>query len=171
MDSIAIYDRYLPFKSFSKIRDYITSPKIKWRFNEHKVSPLESTDSFQFVHTFYRVLLPKGKQPGVSDDLVYLTPLLKQLNPSLVLKIKANITPRTPEPDKTDFHTDFELKMGHKTAIYYINDNNGYTEFESGEIVKSVANRLVVFDGSQVHRGVSCTDKKIRIVLNLNYFP
>jgi hypothetical protein len=51
----------------------------------------------------------------------------------------------------------------------YINDNNGYTEFDTGEKVKSVQNRVVIFKNGLLHQGVSCTDVAKRLVLNINY--
>ena len=56
------------------------------------------------------------------------------------------------------------------TGIYYVNGNDGYTEFETGDKVKSVANRFVKFPSDIKHRGVSQVDTKVRCVLNLNYF-
>lgn len=166
-----IIDDYLNQSHFWKLRNYLMSPSARWQYNNHKVVKTEPTDSFQFVHTFYRILQPRVRKKAIHNDLTYIEPLLKKLNPTLLLKAKANITPRTPEPDKTLLHTDFGEKMKHKTAIYYVNTNNGYTEFESGQIVESVENRIVIFDADQYHRGVSCTDEKVRVVLNLNFFP
>ena len=50
-----------------------------------------------------------------------------------------------------------------------MNTNNGYTEFEKGDIVESVENRMVIFDSNLKHQTVTCTDEKIRIVINFNY--
>lgn len=58
-----------------------------------------------------------------------------------------------------------------KTAIFYINTNNGYTKFNiKKKIVKSKANRLVKFPAKIKHTGTTCTDKDERIVLNINYY-
>ena len=54
--------------------------------------------------------------------------------------------------------------------IFYLNTNNGYTEFENGEIVKCEENTLVTFDSQIKHRAVSQTDTKQRVVVNINYF-
>ena len=51
-----------------------------------------------------------------------------------------------------------------------MNTNDGYTEFEDGTKVESVANRLVTFPANLKHTGTSCTDEKTRIVINFNYF-
>ena len=56
-----------------------------------------------------------------------------------------------------------------RRGILYLNDNNGYTRFEDGSRVDSVANRLVVFDARRRHTGASCTDAPWRLVLNLNW--
>ena len=53
--------------------------------------------------------------------------------------------------------------------IANINTNNGYTEFENGEKVKSVANRLVMFPSNFEHRGVTQTDEQTRIMINFNF--
>jgi hypothetical protein len=55
------------------------------------------------------------------------------------------------------------------TAIYYLNGNNGYTEFEDGTKIETVSNRIVIFDGLKKHRGVSQTDTTFRYVINLNF--
>ena len=49
-----------------------------------------------------------------------------------------------------------------------MNTNDGYTEFENGHRVESVANRVVIFDSNIKHTGVSCTDEKRRVVINFN---
>ena len=65
-------------------------------------------------------------------------------------------------------HIDY--KFPHKTAVFYVNTNNGYTEFEDGTKVESVENRIVFFDGSIPHNSSTCTDQKIRSVISVNYF-
>ena len=56
------------------------------------------------------------------------------------------------------------------TSIFYVNTNNGYTKFEDGTKVESVANRMVTFPTNMKHTGTSCTDEKMRIVINFTYF-
>ena len=55
------------------------------------------------------------------------------------------------------------------TAVFYINTNNGYTEFEDGTRSESIANRMVTFPANLKHRGTTCSDEKTRIVINFNY--
>ena len=51
-----------------------------------------------------------------------------------------------------------------------MNTNNGYTKFEDGTKIESVANRMVSFPTNTQHKGTSCTDQKTRVVINFNYF-
>ena len=50
-----------------------------------------------------------------------------------------------------------------------MNTNNGYTKFETGEKVESVANRLVTFPNNMMHTGTTCTDEQYRCVMNIDY--
>ena len=93
----------------------------------------------------------------------------------MILKIRAKLLTRTPEIEESDFHTDImgptEEKISQMTtAIYYVNANNGYTEFEDGTKVESVENRIVIFPSNIKHRGTSCTNEQTRMVINFNYF-
>ena len=57
-----------------------------------------------------------------------------------------------------------------KTAVFYINTNDGYTEFESGVRVSSVANRVCIFDSNLEHRGTTHSEGgHQRVVVNFNY--
>ena len=50
-----------------------------------------------------------------------------------------------------------------------MNTNNGYTRFEDGTKVESVANRMVTFPNQMMHTGTTTTDSEYRLVINLNY--
>ena len=55
-------------------------------------------------------------------------------------------------------------------SILYMNTNNGYTKFESGEKVESVENRLVTFPNSLRHAGsTNNCDAMYRCVMNINW--
>ena len=129
----------------------------------------EDVDKFQFVHVFYTNSRP------IDDSIQILTPILKILKPIALWRIKAHLLTRTSKIVENEFHRDQSGVLEEKlkqwtTSIFYVNTNNGYTEFEDGTKVESVANRLVSFSGDIKHRGTSCTDEKIRVVINFNYF-
>ena len=69
------------------------------------------------------------------------------------------------------FHTDFTtLPVPFTTVVFYLNTNNGYTLFEDGTKVDSVANRMVMFNGNTKHTSASHTEgDRFRFVLNINF--
>ena len=90
-------------------------------------------------------------------------------------KIKANLLTRTPNIIENSFHVDETGRPEKKlkqltTSIFYVNTNNGYTKFEDGTKVESIANRMVTFPTNMKHTGTSCTDERTRVVINFNYF-
>jgi hypothetical protein len=96
-----------------------------------------------------------------------LKPIINLLNPLALIRVKANLLTKTNEIIKHGFHVDQDFKC--TTAIFYVNTNNGYTEFESGEKVYSEENKLVIFDTFLKHSGTTCTDTNERIVINFNF--
>ena len=175
-----IIDNFLPDSAFKYLQSIFLSWKIPWEFQSDITGKETGIDQYQFVNLFYHTRVPyllslstKDLKTVNSDNinLRVLEPLIKTLNPYLLLRVKANLRPRTHEPIQSKWHTDLEAidYSGYKTAIYYLNTNNGYTLFKDGTKVESIGNRVVMFDGNKEHCGVSCTDQQIRVVLNLNY--
>ena len=98
--------------------------------------------------------------------------LYLRLGVNKLWRCKMNLTLRTREPSVFyPFHTDFTtLPLPFTTVVFYLNTNNGYTLFEDGTKVDSVANRMVVFDGTTKHTGSTHTDgDRFRFVLNINF--
>ena len=50
-----------------------------------------------------------------------------------------------------------------------MNTNDGFTDFETGERVESVKNRLLLFDGSVPHSSSTPTNTKERLLLSVTY--
>tara|TARA_B100000287_G_C20443610_1_gene706608 strand:- start:80 stop:685 length:606 start_codon:yes stop_codon:yes gene_type:complete len=125
-------------------------------------------DNFQFVHSFYKSLSMEKKDNGKYNNLLNL--FLFKILPFALVRIKANLVPRTPKIKKHALHVDYPfLQPNLQTGIYYVNDNNGYTEFEDGTKVDSVKGRFIVFPTSMKHTGTTCTNKVYRCVINFNF--
>ena len=135
------------------------SPDFLWQFGNGVNTPDDGY--FQFCHVFYAQFEPR------SQFFYNLMPIINQLEPISIVRIKANLNMRTPERQEYDLHTDVDDCI---TAIYYVNSNDGYTRFEDGTKVDSIANRMVVFNSNTLHAGCSPTDTLRRCVINLNYF-
>ena len=85
-----------------------------------------------------------------------------------LVRIKANLNPVSDKLIQYDKHKDQE-HFSCKGAIYYVNNNNGYTMFDN-EKVESKENRIVFFNTETPHSGTNSTDCKNRMVINFNYF-
>ena len=168
---IKVRDGLLDPHEFTAVRDSLISEEslMPWYFSEGiDYGPEEK--NFMFFHVFY-----ESNQP-TSDRYQSVIPVCRKLstNNLSLHQIKANIYTRTSTIEKHRFHSDFEPEneaaRHWMVGIFYLNSNDGYTEFENGEIVESKANRLVVFPGYLSHRGTTCTDQKIRAVINFRYY-
>ena len=51
-----------------------------------------------------------------------------------ILRVKLNATSCRNAPEQ-EWHTDWQISTPSKTCVIYLNDNDGYTEFETGEKV------------------------------------
>ena len=165
-----VNDNFLTEQDFGTIRDTITAGDFQWTFSQYVDSSNEEPTPGQFVHTVYFGNVP------CSPFYNSLVPIIEhKLGISALYRIKLNLQPRLPEPFKYSFHSDlshdFEKDVASHwtTAIFYINTNNGYTEFENGEKVESVANRVVMFPSNFKHRGITQTDEQTRILINFNF--
>ena len=166
-----IEDNFLDQKEFDKLQNFIMGEgdNFAWYCQKTIDSSNEDVDKFQFTHMFYFNYAP------ASPFIEKLTPIIKKIVPLTLSKIKANLLTRTPNIIENTFHVDGidlpEEKLKQlTTSIFYVNTNNGYTKFEDGTKVESIANRFVSFPANMKHTGTSCTDEKIRVVINFNYF-
>ena len=170
--SIEIIDNFLPEELHTIIKNTMMGSDFPWFLLKYKVgeglieeTPLEdSRIDFQFTHSFYKNFSPQSHMFNL------LVPLLDKLKPSALIRVKGNLTVYSEKNLDYHYHIDTEEHVQCKTAIYYVNSNNGFTEFDDGTIVESVENRVLIFNSKLFHTGTTCTNKKRRIVVNLNYF-
>ena len=159
-----IIDNFLNQEKFNPIADLIVN-NFQWKYDNF-VDYADDKDKFQFTHSFYKDF------EIVSPFHETLKPIWDRIRPREIYRVKANLLTRTPQIVENRFHTDNPEISGvipYTTSIFYLNTNNGYTEFEDGTKVESVANRFVSFPMDMKHRGTSCTDVKTRVVINFNY--
>jgi hypothetical protein len=166
MSEIQVIDNFLGTVEFNKIQTLmLRNGSVSWSYNPFVNSEKDPEHYFQFTHTFYADALPQSKHWTELYDV------LKKLKIFSLIRIKANLLTKSAEIVEHGYHVDFEPPHSiFKTAVFYINTNNGYTKFEDGTKVESVANRMVVFDGNLKHTGTTCTDSNVRVVVNFNYY-
>ena len=154
-----LIDNFLEPKDLKTIQDLFLGNKIAWNCLDGAVSPNDG--NYQFVHVLYTQYSP------CSPFFDALGPIWQKLQPCSIVRSKANLNMKTIEHVEIEYHTDVDNCI---TAIYYVNTNNGYTEFQNGMKVDSIENRIVIFDSNEKHRAVTTTDTARRVVINFNYF-
>ena len=164
---IKITDNFLPYEEFMEYTSNIAN--IPWYFSQvlppnELHSDVDERDNFMLVHGFYRYNKIESKLYPQ-----FIERLLPYMEVRSLYRVKMNLNPRSVKIIKHGFHTDNEFE-DNITSIFYVNSNNGYTEFEDGTKCESISNRLVTFPSTIKHTGTTCTDQPFRITLNLNYF-
>ena len=186
---IEIIDNYLSEEGFREIESVLLSPNLRWiygsstslteDYSKTEIKPdgsydyestlssakYEDLDDIQFVCPFY------DSHQWIENPKI-IAPLIERVGEVSWIRIKANLLPHASKifakGGDTGWHQDNPF-VGSTTSIFYVNTNNGFTEFEDGTKVNSVANRIAIFPADMMHRGTSCTDSPVRIVVNLNY--
>ena len=157
-----IIDNFLDPYNFKSIRKTMLNIGFPWHTSVGgSVSGMKNNEGIYFTHLFYY-------ETDSSLFLELLQPLLQKIpyDVNRLRRIKGNLYPSTQRKIFHSWHTDY--KESHQGCIFYINTNNGYTIFKNKK-VKSVENRLLLFDPSVLHRSTTCTDASSRININFNY--
>lgn len=164
-----VEDNFLDQEELNQLQSFFMSDQIAWRYND-SAGLYDSDNEFQFEHLFYINNSPS------STKIEKLNSLLIKIDTISIWRIKANLLTRTPDVIEKSFHVDIgQLTSEEKlqqwtTSIFYVNTNDGYTEFEDGTKIHSVENRMITFPANLKHRGTSCTDAKVRVIINFDYF-
>lgn len=164
-EKIKIIDNYLPETTMLQLENFILSSNFPYYYTENIAGEdFKKTNTFMFFHN----LILEGEE---CSNVGYLITniIIDKIPHKNILRSKINFYLNTNQLQLHDFHLDNSDNKDIKIAIFYINTNNGFTEFEDKSIVNSVRNRLVLFPGNLKHRSTNTTNKKNRINININY--
>ena len=147
---------------FKHLQNTITHHSFPWR-KTHKTTAVDTDWHLYFYHNFFD---DKRITSEYYNDLII--PILDKLNVNGIIQARSNLF-ISKTFDKSSYHTDqFDERVN--TAILYLNDCDGGTEFKSGEFVRSEANKMVIFNSSLEHRAQTARDVPCRYIINLNYY-
>lgn len=158
-----IVDNFLPEKDFLVLQQAILRQEMPWYFvpwvGEEGKNNLNG-------HYFHNIFVD-----GRVENRHLLTLITKILEPksmgSEIWRSRVISFPRTSEIIHHEVHTD--AQFSHTGLLIYMNTNDGFTNYNTGEKVQSVANRALIHDGCQPHNSTTCTDSQRRVVLTINY--
>lgn len=160
---VEIIDNFLEEDDFNLIKNIFLGETINWFYSKNIQQDIKETE---FGHNFLCHMIYRNDQI-TSQHFQMLQPVLEKLNPKALIRIKANMYLNQGKYIIHRSHQDFPFE--HKTALYYLNTNNGHTIIGDKKI-ESVANRVILFDGSVEHSSTNCTDANRRLNINFNYF-
>ena len=165
---IKVENNFLSQEKFVEIQNFCMGKELLWQYSDN-IDNKNDVEKCQFVHKFYENYQPQSQSMNV------LTPILELLRPAAIYRIKSNLLTKTSTIIENKFHVDMGVLPEEKqkqwtTSIFYMNTNNGYTKFENGTKMNSVANRMITFPSNMKHTGTSCTDERTRVVINFNYY-
>lgn len=170
-----VKDNFLSSGEFAEVQRAIMSPDFSWNYSYNVAEGEGVENEDYFIHLFYMGLVEKPKldkdgtpiPPEKSFFYKDIEPILEKLPIETLIRAKANLYIRR---EKIVHHKDHvDTKFPHKGAIFYLNDNDGFTVLEDGTEIESRANRVLLFDPSKPHHSTSCTNDKRRVNININY--
>ena len=157
---IEIIDNFLPEEEFKSIQSFMMGGEFRWFYCKGRTYGDDGL--YHMVHMFYQ-----PEVGGNSEHINIWNNFMNQVGAKKCERIKANLTLKTSTIQPSPFHFDYPDM---KTAVFYINTNNGYTEFKNGVKVESVANRVCIFDSNMEHCGTTHSEGgPQRVVVNFNY--
>lgn len=171
-----IIDNFLKTDDFDKLEKIIMGSQFPWYHSESVVSYEDShikENTFCSVHMLY-----ENDRPTNDMSMELMTPLLMRLKDEqrvdqfagTLVRVKINSYPNQNKFIEHEMHRDFDYKkIPYQACLFSLNTCNGYTKFEDGTIIESVANRFVTFPNHTEHTGTSTSDSDYRLVVNFNY--
>jgi hypothetical protein len=156
-----IIDNFLQKDVLINFKNLLMSSTVPWYWKEN----MTKNDSFFFNHCFYNYNSPKS---NLFEE--FITPMLIKLKCNALIEVRANLMLKKNICYNSNFHIDKNFNC--KTAIFYVNTNNGYTLLDKDKKIKieCIENRMLIFDSKILHAAFSQTDEERRIVINFNYF-
>ena len=165
-----VIDNFLEKEVFSELQEKVMAYNVCWYFVPFTDENKKTKDQFYFGHNIY---LNHQWCSSLSNSI---KPLVTKINPMAIHMVRANLMTKSEKHIESEFHTDLDRnspttnkKNNWTTALYYVNDCNGYTKLEEGSVIENKANRLLTFSSDTKHLGATCTDEKRRVLINLNY--
>ena len=159
MSRIKYYDNHISENDMQWLEKELLSENFPYYYQN---SVTNFDNDYMFAHSLVR----DCKNNSDWAELI-IPKIMEKISFEKIIRAKINLYPKTDKIIKHPFHID--NNNVHKVALFYVNSNDGYTEFEDTKRITSNRNRLLLFDGDRRHRSTTCTNSKVRINININY--
>ena len=168
MDKYNVIDNFLEPTVFKDLKNYIESDTFIWRFSDRCTHLYEHEEAPDYDFYFYNLIFDHNMICTDQNTWNFINLVLNKLDMKCLRRCKINSYIKTPKIIHHKKHIDYDYS--HKGAIFSLNTNDGYTVLKDGSEIKSIENRLLLFNPSEEHNSTSCTDSNRRLNINFNYF-
>ena len=158
-----VIDNFLPQEDFNRLAD-ILHQQMPFYYQKEINTEHKDSNDFYMTHMLFNIEYDPCHSTFYKDYKI----ILDKLKIKSLMRMKINLYPRTENIEVHDQHYDYDYE--HKGCLFSFNTCNGGTILEDGTKIDSVANRALLFDPSKLHSSTSCTDDKVRLNMNINYF-
>lgn len=157
-----VIDNFLDKTDFLKIqKSFLDNMSCSWHMSDG-ISETGSSDGVYFIHFLF---FDNKIQSNKYSDVFPIMEKLKIKHPE---RIKVNLYTKSDTLVKHGSHVDSGISK--KGCIFYLNTNDGFTILDGDIGIKSIENRLLIFDPKKPHSSTNCTDRNYRSTINFNYF-
>jgi Pyruvate/2-oxoacid:ferredoxin oxidoreductase delta subunit len=156
-----VINNFLEENYFKELKHILFLSEFPW-FWKDSTTP-EKNDHFYFTHSFYN----ENKINSFYYEK-FIINILNKLNCLKPIQVRANLTINKNKIYKTGFHIDYK---NCKTAILYMNTCNSETILNKTKKIKikSIENRLLLFNSNINHCAIIKKDVERRIIINFNF--
>lgn len=162
MNNYKVMDNFLPEDVFKNLSDLILTPGTFPFFYSNEIADGDDPGIY-FIHNLFADCFPTSPYYEA-----VMNPLIEHMGINTLHRSKVNAYLRTEKIVEHGRHVDVEgIPMN--VAVFYVNSNDGFTRIDENNVVASVANRLLLLDGSVVHNSTTCTDQDLRVSININF--
>jgi len=158
-----VIDNFLPQDEFDKLTDLLHQ-QIPFYFQKEINAGHVDDKQFYMTHMLFNI----EQEPMYSTYYWDFKTILNKLNVKALMRMKINLYPKTSELETHKPHWDYNYE--HKGCILSFNTCDDTRILKDGTKIDSVANRALLFDPSKLHSSTSCTNDKVRLNVNINYF-
>jgi len=163
-NKIIVKDDFLDKDYFKYLQDELLDGDLKWDYQDGVAKDSDEPD-FYFTHSLYNAAT---FQPDSNYFNTHMGKLITDLGVRALKRMRVIMYTNQGKQIVHKRHRDMDYD--HTAALLYLNTNDGFTELDDGRRIESIANRILVFNGNELHSSSTCTDQKRRVLLSLNYF-
>ena len=152
--TIKVIDGFLNDSYHKEILNLLNGPSFPWYYQNNLtyVDQKGALNDFGFSHLFVNEDGPKSSYYNLI--LPFILKVKDEIKAKKVIRCRGDMTVLSLKKYFHQYHTDFNFP--NIASVYYVNDSDGETIFkESKKSIKPKANRLIIFDGSTLHTGLS----------------